>query len=114
MERGTGEVETEAFVETLPFDELEDGFLEPAVVGDINIVVGRVGDAAFAFDENCTHQECSFADGEIDDSALACPCHGAEFDPRSGAVLMGPATEPVRVFETRIVDGTVLVRHPDR
>ena len=44
------------------------------------------------FDATCTHQGCTVrasADG------LACPCHGSAFDPATGAVLQGPADEPL-------------------
>jgi len=44
------------------------------------------------FDARCTHQGCTV---RATDDALACPCHGSEFDPATGAVRHGPATEPL-------------------
>jgi thiosulfate dehydrogenase [quinone] large subunit len=33
---------------------------------------------------------------------ITCPCHGSEFDPTSGAVMLGPATSgltPIKVVK---------------
>ncbi len=39
-----------------------------------------------------------------------CQCHGSRFDIATGAVLNGPATEPLNVYETAEVDGDIRVR----
>jgi len=30
-----------------------------------------------------------------------CPCHGSRFDITTGAILNGPATEPLGVYEVK-------------
>jgi Rieske Fe-S protein len=45
-----------------------------------------------AFDAECTHQGCTV---RAADAGLVCPCHGSAFDPATGAVVRGPATEPL-------------------
>ena len=59
------------------------------------IAVASVDGTFYAFDDTCTHAGCSLADGELDGTKVTCPCHGSEFDARSGAVLRGPAAQPV-------------------
>ena len=49
-----------------------------------------------AFDDTCTHMGCSLAKGKLDGTTVTCPCHGSQFDVVSGAVLRGPAQQPVR------------------
>lgn len=44
-----------------------------------------------AFDARCPHQGCTVA--EVTSRAIICPCHGSEFDPESGDMIQGPATE---------------------
>jgi nitrite reductase/ring-hydroxylating ferredoxin subunit len=39
-----------------------------------------------------------------------CQCHGSQFDITSGAVLRGPATEPLTSYEARELDGEIQVR----
>ncbi len=47
----------------------------------------------------CTHQgaEVNLPRGGV----ITCPHHGAEFDPASGAVRKGPATQPLRRFPSQ-------------
>ena len=63
----------------------------------------------YAFDDTCTHEECSLATGYLTGTTIACECHGAEFDVRTGAVLAPPAPAPVRVYRTRVEGGAVQV-----
>jgi 3-phenylpropionate/trans-cinnamate dioxygenase ferredoxin component len=39
------------------------------------------------------------------ETTVTCACHGSKFDVSSGAVLQGPAQEPVHTYETRVEDG---------
>ena len=43
-------------------------------------------------------------------AVVVCPCHGSEFDVRTGDVLSPPALEPLAIYEAREEAGTVLVR----
>ena len=66
------------------------------------IAVANVGGVLHAFDDTCTHVGCSLAEGDLEETTVICPCHGSEFDVTSGAVLQGPAREPVETYETRV------------
>ena len=61
-----------------------------------NVNVASVGGQLHAFDDTCTHKACSLAKGKLDGTTVTCPCHGSQFDVTSGAVLRGPAQQPVR------------------
>jgi len=63
-----------------------------------------------AFDDTCTHEECSLADGELEGPWVVCYCHNSAFDLETGAVVRGPAEDPIRVHETRIVEGELQIR----
>ena len=66
------------------------------------IAVANVQGTYYAFDDECTHEQCSLAEGDLAGTTLTCMCHGAEFDVRSGAVLSPPAVVPIRVYRTRV------------
>ena len=66
------------------------------------IAVANVQGVFYAFDDECTHEQCSLAEGDLAGTTLTCMCHGAEFDVRSGAVLAPPAVVPIRVYRTRV------------
>ena len=66
------------------------------------IAIANVQGVFYAFDDECTHEQCSLAEGDLAGTTVTCMCHGAEFDVRSGAVLAPPAVEPIRIYRTRI------------
>ncbi len=67
----------------------------PLPAGDPGIIV-RLPDGRFvAFDAVCTHAACTVG-WDAEAGLLACPCHGATFDPaRDAAVMSGPAELPL-------------------
>lgn len=76
-------------------------------VRGVRVAIANVQGVYYAFDDECTHEQCSLAEGDLAGTTVTCMCHGAEFDVRTGAVLAPPAVEPVRVYRTR-VDGDAL------
>jgi len=63
----------------------------------------------YAFDDTCTHKGCSLAKGNLDGTTVTCPCHGSQFDVTSGAVLRGPAQQPVRSRLVQVEGADLLV-----
>lgn len=72
------------------------GEMQVFEVAGIKVNVASVGGQLHAFDDTCTHKACSLAKGKLDGTTVTCPCHGSQFDVTSGAVLRGPAQQPVR------------------
>lgn len=91
---------------------LPDGTLVSLVHGDRHVAVGRAAGTWHAVDGWCTHAECPLGDGWLEDAAVRCACHGALFDLATGAVLEGPAAEPVAVFATRVSGERIEVEIP--
>ena len=69
-------------------------------------VITRTSTGLLAFDTTCTHNGCGI---DFKGKTLACPCHGAEFDPFTGSPTAGPALLNLRSYEVKEVDGQVLV-----
>ena len=88
-------------------DEITEGEMRAFDVRGTRIAVANVAGTFYAFDDACTHLRCSLAEGDLEETTVICPCHGAEFDATSGAVLQGPAREPVETRETRVEDGSL-------
>jgi nitrite reductase/ring-hydroxylating ferredoxin subunit len=59
--------------------------------------------------DRCPHAQCPFTDdGELaDDGTLICNCHGSEFDPRTGSLLLGPAQAGIAVTELKVERNTL-------
>ena len=62
-------------------------FTDPAT-GDPALVIQQTAGEFVAFDAVCPHAGCTVA-YQTAAQIIACPCHGSEFDPRTGAVIAG-------------------------
>jgi len=98
------------FVAVSRVDDLGEGDIRAFDVRGTKIAVANVDGTFYAFDDTCTHMACSLAGGDLEETTVICPCHGSEFDITSGAVLQGPAREPVETYETRVEGGDLEVR----
>ena len=63
----------------------------------------------FATDNICTHAYARLSDGWLDGDLIECPLHAARFDVRTGKVLDPPATEDLKTYPVRVVDGEIQV-----
>ena len=80
------------FVTTIKTNEIPVGGLVATDVRGTRIAVANVGGTYYAFDDACTHAQCSLAEeGELAGTTLTCTCHGSQFDVRTGNVLAPPA-----------------------
>jgi len=91
-------------------DDVPVGTLRRVEVGGRAVCVGRTSGGWVAFQDECTHEECSLAGGELDGMVVICPCHSSGFDIRTGDVLNPPALDPLPIYEARTDGGTLLVR----
>jgi nitrite reductase/ring-hydroxylating ferredoxin subunit len=92
----------ETFVPAIKTTDVPPNGMVVVDVSGGRIAVANVQGVYYAFDDECTHEQCSLAEGDLAGTTVTCMCHGAEFDIRSGAVLAPPAVEPIRVYRTRI------------
>jgi nitrite reductase/ring-hydroxylating ferredoxin subunit len=96
------------FVTAIKTNEIPTGGVTAFDVRGARIAVANVGGTYYAFDDACTHEQCSLAEeGQLAGTTLTCTCHGSEFDVRTGNVLAPPATLPLKAYRTR-VDGDAL------
>jgi len=92
-------------------EDVARGQLRGAQLDDLWLAVAALPDGSYAaFQEWCTHEECQLSEGDLEDGHITCYCHGATFDVTTGAVLAGPATEPIEIYEIRAADGQLQVQ----
>lgn len=70
---------------------------------DPSLVIQLTSGHFVAYDAICPHQGCTVA-YQTSARIIACPCHGSEFDPKTGAVTRGPA--PTGLTRIKVTEGS--------
>ena len=96
-------------VRIAPFAAFIEGEGVRVEIGEHRIAMFRVGQVIYAIGDRCSHAEASLSEGELFDYDVECPRHGSEFDIRTGEPKSLPATRPVPVYRTSIVDDEVFL-----
>ena len=90
-------------------EDLADGQVKAFEVAGQQVAVTRIQGALYGFGDTCTHRGCSLATGEVLGNEIECECHGSVFDMTTGAVVEGPAEDPVPTFPVREEAGALQV-----
>jgi nitrite reductase/ring-hydroxylating ferredoxin subunit len=83
-------------------DEISPG--STVLVGDV--AVFNVDGRFCATQAKCTHKQGPLGEGTLDGSIVTCPWHGSQFNVCTGAVLQGPAADPLKTYRV-IVEGEI-------
>jgi nitrite reductase/ring-hydroxylating ferredoxin subunit len=95
-------------------DDLEDGQSLMVEHDPQCIAVFRVDGEFCATADLCTHADWPLsADAQLDGHEVECGLHLARFDVRTGEVIAGPATVPLKTYPVRVEDGAVWINVGD-
>ena len=94
------------------FDDMAPCSARSVVLDDgTRVAVVRIDDDVYAISDVCSHQDVSLAEGEVlcEDLEIEFWKHGSTFSLLDGKPQSLPATQPVPVYEARVVDGQIEV-----
>jgi nitrite reductase/ring-hydroxylating ferredoxin subunit len=95
-------------------EDIPNDFAVPYYLDDrkLRISIARVKDRLYAFDDLCTcsPEACPLSAGLLAGMTILCQCHGSRFEITTGAVINGPATQALNIYEVQEVEGSVEVR----
>jgi nitrite reductase/ring-hydroxylating ferredoxin subunit/uncharacterized membrane protein len=106
----------EDWTEVCSLASLPEG--KPAVrsVGDVPVLLYRLGDEVSAMIERCGHETGPLGEGEVTGSGreacVICPWHGSTFRLVDGAVVHGPAANDQPRLRCRVTAGMVEISQP--
>ncbi len=92
--------------------EIGESEMVGATLDGVELLVANVGGEYRSIGDVCTHEQCSLSEGEIEEGAVVCPCHGSMFDLKTGEVLEPPAAEEESVYEVRVEGDEIQVAKP--
>ena len=70
-------------------------------------------DGFYAIADLCSHDNGPVGEGELNDTEIKCPRHGARFDLTSGKALSMPAVVDIPAYPVRVVNEMIEVGVPN-
>lgn len=96
----------------MPEDDLWEGELTGAEIGEKKIVLLNYGGEIRAFEDRCPHLSSRLSEGDLDGCTLTCAAHLWEFDARTGKGI-NPGNSQLVVLETRVTENNIEVLLPE-
>ena len=79
-------------------------------IGPYAVAIFNLGGVFRAVENSCPHRNGPLADGIVAGNDVVCPLHTRRFSLETGQPLnQQPASPCVRTFDTKVVDGIVMV-----
>jgi nitrite reductase/ring-hydroxylating ferredoxin subunit len=66
----------------------------------------------YCLDGRCTHAGAPLAEGSLKGNILTCPWHYSRFDITTGAVVRGPAQDPLTRHQIKLENGQIFIDLP--
>lgn len=110
VNRDTVRFGVEEWADAIAVDDLSDGKPHRVEIDEVPVMILKDGDEMLATSPVCAHLAGPLDEGEIENGCVTCPWHGSVYNLHTGEVVHGPATGPIRVYDTRIEGDTVQVR----
>jgi len=104
--------QSEEFVPVASVADIPEGAMKCVAVDRRRVVIARVEGRFHAFSDICGHRNAPLSRGTLTGHVVECPLHFAQFDIRDGRLVDGPVSAGIPVYEVRVADDTVFVRHP--
>ena len=80
--------------------------------GGEKVALFNVSGVVYAIADTCAHRGGPLSEGEVEETAVTCPWHGASFDLKTGAALGPPATQGVKCYQVTVKGNDILLSAP--
>jgi nitrite reductase/ring-hydroxylating ferredoxin subunit len=87
----------------------EPGLAIRVLVDGTAVAVFNVGGLLYGVDAKCPHAGGPVDKGPVAGTTVTCPWHGSQFDLRTGSVVRGPASKPLKSYRVRAESGGLAI-----
>ncbi|NKB98905.1 MAG: Rieske 2Fe-2S domain-containing protein [Pseudomonadales bacterium] len=98
------------FVTVASTNDIEENKALVKNVDGMSVLVCQTGGEFLAVENRCSHQNKPLAEGRIRNGYIFCPVHGMRFRLSTGEAIGQLTDQPIRVFESRVVDEQIQLR----
>jgi len=90
--------------------DIEEGKLVHITASGKELVVTKLDGNYYAIDNICTHAGAELHEGELSNSELTCPWHGAKWDIKTGSLISFPQKlKPLQNHSVSVENDTLFI-----
>jgi len=90
--------------------DIEEGKLVHITASGKELVVTKLDGSYYAIDNICTHAGAELHEGELSNSELKCPWHGAKWDIKTGSLISFPQKlKPLQSHRISVENDTLFI-----
>ncbi len=94
----------------LKASDIPPGTCKSGVADGQSVAIFNVDGTLYATQAECTHMGGPLCEGTLLGETVICPWHGSEFNVRTGEVITGPATRPLKTYQVSVQqDGVIAI-----
>jgi 3-phenylpropionate/trans-cinnamate dioxygenase ferredoxin subunit len=97
------------YQKALKTEEVAEGEMRSVELGGKIVTIVHSGKDFFAFDDTCSHKQCSLSGGTLEGVEVICPCHGGKFNVKTGEAAALPAVAPIKTYPVMVEDNTIKI-----
>lgn len=91
-------------------DDIPEGSIKKVEVAGEAVALYKINGQIYATSNVCTHAGCELDENHMmHGDVVECTCHGSQFNVKTGAVVLPPATEPLKTYKVLIEGEDVFV-----
>jgi len=103
---------SEAWHTIIDLDSIEHKDVTQVIHEELTLAVYDTHEGVFVSDARCTHAGANLCDGYFDGRHIECPLHQGLFDACTGMPKAAPATQALKMYQSRVQGGKVQIKLP--
>ncbi|MBI3887945.1 non-heme iron oxygenase ferredoxin subunit [Candidatus Microgenomates bacterium] len=98
------------FVKITSASQIAEGQIKKFEVNGESVAIANLSGQFFALGDTCTHHQCSLSEGVVMGENIVCPCHGGQFDLKTGKAVAFPAVVDEKIYEVKVENDDIYIK----